>query len=232
MTADKIKTIIIDINRSLLDYSHENTSTEELSNIIFDRLIGNNISSRIIRYTYNHTFLYTVQYYQSGAWHNFDYTGLDLYFQPIYSRTLNPQDIIKEEMIRTDNPQGMGDVPGVDPDGRLYTAGEYLYPNNVVNIYTENGVTLVRRADATDNTKPAMGFVKDPVEKDSDALVFFEGYIGGISLTVGADYFLSTTPGLLSPEPPTNEGNIWQRIGVAVDTGNIEFDPTEPIMRG
>ena len=43
--------------------------------------------------------LQSVQYYKEKEWFNFDYSGLDMLFQPIYSRTLDPQNIVKEELV-------------------------------------------------------------------------------------------------------------------------------------
>lgn len=236
MPPDSIDSVVDDINKSLQVYTHEDLSTEELSNLLFDKLVGNGVSSRIIRYTYNNQPFYSVQYYNAGKWYNFNYTDLDMFFQPVWSRTLNPQDIVKTEIVvEGTTPEPQLSTSSQDPDFALttktYIASETLYPNTVVNIYDEDGVTKVRPADATDDTKPGTGYVKTYAETGDDVTVYFDGLLPGISLTPGISYFLSTTPGLISPDPPMDVGNVWQKIGVAVDTGNIEFEPEEPITR-
>lgn len=91
--------IIHNINESMKLYPSETHTTEEISNIIFDKLISNDVSARIISYKFNNETLFSVQYYNSGRWVNFDYKGLDIKFYPIYSFTLNPTNIVKEEIV-------------------------------------------------------------------------------------------------------------------------------------
>ena len=81
----EIDLIVSDINKDIQAYIHEDLSTGELSHLIFDKLVGNGVSSRIITYTYNNKQFYTIQYYKQGHWHNFNYTGLDTKYQPIYN---------------------------------------------------------------------------------------------------------------------------------------------------
>ncbi len=98
-TTNEIDLIVEGIRRSAMLYTSEELDTERLSNLLFNRLVGNGVSTRIISYTYNNKPFFSVQYYKNGEWHNFPYTGLDMSFQPVYSRTLNPQNIIKVEMV-------------------------------------------------------------------------------------------------------------------------------------
>jgi hypothetical protein len=79
----------------------------------------------------------------------------------------------------------------------------------------------VIEADATDNTKPAIGFV---VAKPTAtrAIVKHYGEIGGFSgLTPGATYFLDTVAGAISAVAPLLLGNIVQRIGFARNATTI-----------
>lgn len=96
---NEIEGIVSDINRSFQPYTPDDVSMEELSHLIFDTLIGNGVSSRIITYSYNGKQCWSVQYYKQGKWYNFNYTGLNLLFQPIYNRTIQPTNIIKQEVI-------------------------------------------------------------------------------------------------------------------------------------
>lgn len=84
------------INESMKGFTSEECTTEDFSNILFDRLVGNGISARIISYTVNNQHFYSVQYYRKGKWVNFNYDGLDLFFQPVYHKTLKPVNIVEE----------------------------------------------------------------------------------------------------------------------------------------
>ena len=99
MTEVDINAVIVAVNNSLKLYNSNDTSTEDLSNLIFIRLTGNGVSARIIQYDFNNIPFFSVQYYKGSEWVNFDYTGLDMFFKPVYSRTLNPQNIVKEEIV-------------------------------------------------------------------------------------------------------------------------------------
>jgi len=96
---EEIDSIVENINKAMQLYMYDDISVEDLSNIIFNKLVGNGVSARIIGYTYNSKNLQSVQYYKNKAWINFDYSGLDMFFQPVYSRTLDPQNIVKEEIV-------------------------------------------------------------------------------------------------------------------------------------
>lgn len=95
----EISTIVESINKSVQLYSYNDISAEDLSNIIFNKLIASGISARIIAYCYYGKDLQSVQYYKQSKWVNFEYSGLDMLFQPIFNRTLDPQNIVKEELV-------------------------------------------------------------------------------------------------------------------------------------
>jgi len=95
----EISAIVESINKSVQLYTAEDISVQDLSNIIFNKLIASGISARIIQYNYGNKDLWSVQYYKQNKWVNFDYSGLDMLFQPIFNRTLDPQNIIKEEFV-------------------------------------------------------------------------------------------------------------------------------------
>lgn len=139
-----------------------------------------------------------------------------------------------------------GDLVALDASGKLddtvmpegiganiivLPASEALSANNVVNIYDDTGTTKTRKANATDGTKPAHGYVKASVESGSNATVYLDGALPGTGLTVGSSYFLSATGGLVITTPPSSTGNVWQKIGNAVDDDKIEFEPEDPIVR-
>jgi hypothetical protein len=94
-----IDEIVKCVNESLIIYTTEEYTTEEISTLIFDRLISEGVSARIICYSVGNKPFYSVQYYKKGKWINFDYYGMDSYFQPVFNKTLKPTNIIKEEMV-------------------------------------------------------------------------------------------------------------------------------------
>src|SRR3546814_9813597 len=81
------------------------------------------------------------------------------------------------------------------------TATENLAVNDLVNIYNSSGAK-VRKANATDGTKPAHGYVKEAVVSGNPAIVFFDGENAGLSGLTAGTYFLSTTGGQMSTSPP------------------------------
>ena len=105
-----------------------------------------------------------------------------------------------------------------------------LAANDVVYFYLDT-IVKVDKADASDNTKNAMGYVKDIVSGGADATVFLDGELPGTTLTPGAIYYLSETPGLVTTTAPTTSAAIVQSIGVAVSVTGIRFDPNkQPII--
>ncbi len=151
-----------------------------------------------------------------------------------------------EATVQSAGAGNAGDIPALGADGKLddtvmpdgigaetvvLAASENLAENDVVNIFDDSGTTKCRKADATDATKPAHGYVKAAVTSGSNATVYTDGYLPGTGLTVGSKYFLSTTPGEVTTTPPASTGNILQKIGVAVSTTAIKFEPLTPIVR-
>ena len=83
-----------------------------------------------------------------------------------------------------------GDIPALDSSGKLDTtvlpsgigaatkvvvASESLTAGDFVNIYDNAGTASVRKANATDTTKPTHGFVKAGVSSGANATVYLDG---------------------------------------------------------
>ena len=111
---------------------------------------------------------------------------------------------------------------GVGADTVALTASESLAAGAWVNIYSGG----VRNADASGgNAKAADGFVLEAVSSGGSATVYKEGSNTQLSgLTMGADLFLSATPGVAAATPPSTAGHIVQRIGKAVSTTAVDFE--------
>lgn len=121
---------------------------------------------------------------------------------------------------------------GVGPDTKTLTASEALAGGDFINIWNDSGTVKMRKADATTSGKPAHGFVKDAVESAASGIAYLDGMNDQLSsLTLGADYFLSTTPGGVTATPPSSTGNIVQYLGTAMSATEITTEFGEPMKR-
>jgi hypothetical protein len=111
---------------------------------------------------------------------------------------------------------------------KTITASENLAANDLVNIYNSSGAKA-RKANATDGTKPAHGYVKAAVVSGDPAIVYFDGENDGVAGLTPGTYFLSTVGGQMTTAVPSANGNIAQKVGVATASGSFVFEPGEPI---
>lgn len=119
---------------------------------------------------------------------------------------------------------------GIGADTKSITASENLAGGDLVNVWNDSGTLKVRKADATTAGKEANGYVLASVTSGASATVYFEQVITGLSgLTLGALYFLSTTAGGVTATAPSSSGNVSQRIGRAISTSELLFQPQSPI---
>ncbi len=121
---------------------------------------------------------------------------------------------------------------GVSAETKVANASEALAENDVVNFWDDTGTLKVRKANATDATKPAHGYVKAAVTEGNPATVYTDGLLPGSGLTIGSRYFLSAaTGGAVTATAPTGTGNILQVVGVAISATEIKFEPQDPVIR-
>jgi len=94
-------------------------------------------------------------------------------------------------------------------------------------VYSTGALTADKADNTSTSTIPAIGIVISKTDSTT-AVVMFTGYvIGGFTgLTAGAEQFLSTE-GAITETPPSTVGYILQRIGVAIDTDTLLFQPGE-----
>ena len=120
--------------------------------------------------------------------------------------------------------------PGIGEDLATIEASEDLDAGDLVNVYDDAGVTKVRKANASIGLE-AHGFILSAALAGESKSVYFEGNISGLSgLTVGSKYFLSSViAGAVDLTPPTLAGELVQRIGTAISSTNISFEPSDPI---
>lgn len=112
---------------------------------------------------------------------------------------------------------------GVAPEVTVCPAFENLTAGNFVNLFLSGGVIQARKADATTASKPAHGFVLANVTAPANATVYAPSNTNTAlsGLTIGTDYFLSTTPGAVTATAPTGAGNLSMYIGIATLTTEI-----------
>lgn len=107
-------------------------------------------------------------------------------------------------------------------------ASEALLQGDLVNIWSNNGLFYVRKADATVGHE-AHGFVLDAASAGDAVRVHTSGYNPfGADLTPGPQ-FLSTSPGEMTGYPPSQAGHTVQRVGFASDTSTLHFTASQPI---
>lgn len=119
---------------------------------------------------------------------------------------------------------------GVGAETAIVEAFGALADGDFVNLFNDNGVVKVRKADASDNVAPVHGFVLTGVSAGANATVYFGGLNSAVTgVTVGQAY-LSTTPGLSNHVAPGASGNIVQKIGFAVNSTTINVVIQDPIV--
>lgn len=120
---------------------------------------------------------------------------------------------------------------GVAADTAAIAASENLAAGDMVNVYDDSGTAKCRKADASDASKPAHGFVLAAVTSPNNATVYFEGQNTQVSgLTPGARQYLSgATAGAITETPPSTATHIVQCVGVAISATVLNFEAQEPV---
>jgi hypothetical protein len=122
---------------------------------------------------------------------------------------------------------------GVGPEVKVMVAKENLAAGDWVSIMNDSAVLKARKADASTSGKPCNGFVLAAVTSSGSATVYL---LGGTtnnqlsSLTLGARYYLSTTPGLGTTTAPSSSGNIVQMLGYALSATEQTAEPHDYLV--
>lgn len=135
-------------------------------------------------------------------------------------------------------------IPALDSSGRLdatmmptgigaetsaLEAYGTLAAGDLVNVFSDGGVSKVRKADATNATAPANGFVLSAYTAGQTATVYWGGINSQVTgLTVG-NVFLGTTAGAVTSTAPSTSGNVVQKVGYAITSTSMMFVPQEII---
>lgn len=122
---------------------------------------------------------------------------------------------------------------GVSAETVTAKAGAALAQNDVVYLHKVSSDLTADKADATDATKRAQGYVKAAVNVGDPATVYLDGELPGIGLTAGAKYYLDkgVNAGKVTTSEPATSGNMVQCVGEAISETAIKFDPDKvPIV--
>jgi hypothetical protein len=95
-----------------------------------------------------------------------------------------------------------------------------------INIWDNAGIANIRNANATDNLKPADGFILVGVTTGVEGEVFFSGQVNNqlSGLTPGISYFLDITNGNITSTFPNASGNYVQNLGKALSSTTMVFN--------
>jgi hypothetical protein len=119
---------------------------------------------------------------------------------------------------------------GIGADTCVANASETLSAGDMVNLWDDAGTLKARKADATAAGKECDGFTSEGVNSGDPATITLDGTLSGLSgLTIGAHYFVSTTPGTITLTAPSTGGNVYQSVGKAKSATELIFERGEPI---
>jgi len=124
----------------------------------------------------------------------------------------------------------------VGAEDYVLTASEAISAGDLINVYDNAGTPNIRKADATDSTKPPMGFAPSAITALATGTVRLgNGVISGLTgLTTGSRYYLSAaTPGAITLTPPATVGNVIYAVGRAKSPTEFTYvDDTTPVVLG
>jgi hypothetical protein len=106
-------------------------------------------------------------------------------------------------------------------------ATDTLVAGNIVNLYNSSGLRA-QLANATNNTKPARAICTIGGAIGAYVECILLGASSAIAgLTIGVDYYLSTTSGLITSTAPATVGNIVQKLGYPLGANRFYFNPSQ-----
>lgn len=126
-----------------------------------------------------------------------------------------------------------GVLSAVSTGAITLVASENITGPALVNIWDNSGTFQVRNANATNNTRPANGFVQASVSSGGSASVSLPGSVAtGFSGLTQAAVYLSMTNGLPTSTPTITygSGNLLQGVGTAISSSSFIFLPDGGIV--
>jgi hypothetical protein len=140
--------------------------------------------------------------------------------------TFHSSDASKTVQVSYEGRGSLVDAEDVNQLIEIANAGEVAIRNLDTSAFSatdcvgldSNGAYI--RANATDDTEPAFGFVKT-VDAESGEVVTFGPLDGFAGLTPGAVYYLDTVDGEITATAPSGSGSIKQKVGRAMTTTKL-----------
>ncbi len=158
----------------------------------------------------------------------------------------------KEAIVTSQGAADAGKIVALGPDGKIdpslvsagaesgeaMTTTEALTEGDWVTIYDVSGQRRCRKALASDDTRPARGYVTATTAANATATVFTRGVNRRVSLTssglVAADrnklaFLSAATSGGTTKVPPSGNLNLLQVVGSVLDVNanyaEVDFHP-------
>lgn len=121
---------------------------------------------------------------------------------------------------------------GIGADTKSVQASETLAGGDFINFHVVSGAIRMRKADGATPGKQADGFILAGVASASSGTAYLRGINSAVTgLTPGEDYFLSaTTPGAAQDAAPTANGQVSQRLGIALSATELAFTDGAPAI--
>lgn len=131
-------------------------------------------------------------------------------FDPEFTGFLNRNGIT----TGTGNPfQQSGEVSGT------YTCSVNVNINDVVYLTSSDYVDLAYAGETF--TQPVIGVVQSKPQIDQAVVMYYGELTGQSGLITTATYYLDVVPGKFTATPPSNPGNIVQKLGFAKDANTL-----------
>lgn len=125
---------------------------------------------------------------------------------------------------------------GTDPIPKIEVlegAWSCTVTEQVGNAVFESVANSVRQANASSTaTMPVVGIIiSKPTPTATTCTIARSGEVTIAGLTVGQEYYASTTPGQLTTTVPTATGHVAQYVGYAKNTNTLVVQLRNPVMR-
>lgn len=117
---------------------------------------------------------------------------------------------------------------GIGAPTHAYLTFEGLAAGDLVNVFDDEGVTKVRKADGSDVGKIAHGFVEESFASGTTATVFFSGEVDQTVAEGVTELFITKTPGKAGAFDPT--AAFRQVVGRRTSASTFVFAPGEPTI--
>jgi hypothetical protein len=116
-----------------------------------------------------------------------------------------------------------GGTPLIESNSNIIS-GEYncdpnVTVNSVVYLTSSNFVDLAYASEST--TQPVIGIVQSKPTITTAIVLYYGELIGQSGLITTATYYLDLVPGKYTATPPSNPGNIVQKLGFAKDANTL-----------